>query len=97
MRTPALQAELVVRAKPLGVGVPQHWSSVRCACIEAVLSTAILAQRHANVWDAAALLLREHWRSDLLPIFSGTLHFCLTFFVILSNLLAACFYLQARL
>ena len=56
----------MVRAKPLGVGVPQHWSSVRCACIEAVLSTAILAQRHADVWDAAALLLREHWRSGLL-------------------------------
>ena len=67
--TPALQAELLVRAKPLGVGVPQHWSSVRCACIEAVLSTAILAQRHADVWDAAALLLREHWRSEQLSYF----------------------------
>lgn len=52
----------MARTKPLGVGVPQHWSSVRCACIEGVLSTAILAQRHADVWDAAALLLREHWR-----------------------------------
>ena len=32
----------------------------RCGCAEGVLATAILAARHADVWDAAALLLREH-------------------------------------
>lgn len=56
------EADLVPSERPLAGGVPQHWSSVRCACIEGVLSTAILASRHADVWDAAALLLREHWR-----------------------------------
>ena len=54
------ESELMVKPKPLAGGVPQHWSSVRCACIEGVLSTAILASRHADVWEAAALLLREH-------------------------------------
>lgn len=56
------ESELMAKARPLGGGVPQHWSSVRCACIEGVLSTAILASRHADVWEAAALLLREHCR-----------------------------------
>ncbi len=56
------ESGLMSKAKPLGGGVPQHWSSVRCACIEGVLSTAILASRHADVWEAAALLLREHCR-----------------------------------
>lgn len=56
------EAELLAKSKPLGTGVPQHWSSVRCLCIEGVLSTAILAGRHSDVWEAAALLLREHWR-----------------------------------
>lgn len=59
------EPELLAKPKPLGLGVPQHWSSVRCACIEGVLSTAILASKHADVWDAAALLLREHWRCVL--------------------------------
>ena len=59
------EPDLLARAKPLGIGVPQHWTSVRCACIEGVLSTAILASRHADVWDAAALLLREHWQYAL--------------------------------
>ena len=58
------EPELLARARPLGSGVPQHWGSVRCACIEAVLNTAILASQHADVWDAAALLLREHWPCD---------------------------------
>ena len=52
--------ELLARARPLGRGVPQHWAVVRCGCAEGVLATAILAARHADVWDAAALLLREH-------------------------------------
>ena len=44
-------------------GTPQHWSAVRCGCIEGVLATAILAGQHADVWEAAAMLLREHHRS----------------------------------
>ena len=58
------ESELLAKAKPLQSSVPQHWSSVRAACIEGVLSTAILASRHADVWDAAALLLREHYRQE---------------------------------
>lgn len=27
-----------------------------------MLATAILANQHSDVWDAAATLLREHWR-----------------------------------
>ncbi|KAK9837091.1 hypothetical protein WJX81_002340 [Elliptochloris bilobata] len=46
----------------LPAGVPSHWSVVRCGCVEGVLATAILAGQHADVWDAAALLLREHSR-----------------------------------
>ena len=52
---------------PLGLaasaGPSQHWSAVRCGCIEGVLATAILAGQHADVWEAASMLLREHWRS----------------------------------
>ena len=48
----------VQRALP--AGVPSHWGVVRCGCVEGVLATAILAGQHADVWDAAALLLREH-------------------------------------
>lgn len=44
------------------VGTPQHWSAVRCGCIEGVLATAILAGQHADVWEAASMLLREHYR-----------------------------------
>lgn len=44
-------------------GTPQHWSAVRCGCIEGVLATAILAGQHADVWEAASMLLREHHRS----------------------------------
>ncbi len=29
-------------------------------CAAGVLATAILAQQHSDVWDAAAMLLREH-------------------------------------
>lgn len=50
-------------------GAPQHWSAVRCGCIEGVLATAILAGQHADVWEAASMLLREHYRcSASLPI-----------------------------
>lgn len=42
--------------------MPSHWGVVRCGCVEGVLATAILAGQHADVWDAAALLLREHCR-----------------------------------
>jgi hypothetical protein len=33
---------------------------VRAGCLEAVLGLAIYAKRHADVWDAAAALLRDH-------------------------------------
>ena len=48
--------------RPLLSGVLRHWSVVRCGCIEGVLATAILAGQHADVWDAASMLLREHCR-----------------------------------
>ncbi len=52
---------------PLGrsapIPSPQHWSAVRCGCIEGVLATAIFAGQHADVWEAASMLLREHYRS----------------------------------
>jgi hypothetical protein len=47
---------------PLSAGVLRHWSVVRCGCVEGVLATAILAGQHADVWDAASMLLREHCR-----------------------------------
>ena len=50
------------KAGPVQSGVPRHWGSVRCGCIEGVLATAILAGQHADVWDAAGLLLREHYK-----------------------------------
>ncbi len=54
--------ELLPARRPLSAGVLHHWSVVRCGCIEGVLATAILAGQHADVWDAASLLLREHCR-----------------------------------
>ena len=56
------EAELFRRRTPVAPGVPRHWAAVRCGCIESVLNTAILAAQHSDVWDAAALLLREHCR-----------------------------------
>ena len=50
------------KAGPVQSGVPRHWGSVRCGCIEGVLATAILAGQHPDVWDAAGLLLREHYK-----------------------------------
>ena len=41
------------KAGPVQSGVPRHWGSVRCGCIEGVLATAILAGQHPDVWDAA--------------------------------------------
>ena len=54
--------DLLPARRPLSAGVLHHWSVVRCGCIEGVLATAILAGQHADVWDAASLLLREHCR-----------------------------------
>ena len=54
--------QTLARRVPLQSGVPRHWGSVRCGCIEGVLGTAILAGQHADVWDAAAMLLRDHHR-----------------------------------
>ena len=34
----------------------------RPLCRAGVLATAIVAQHHSDVWDAAAMLLREHYR-----------------------------------
>ena len=58
---------------PVQSGVPRHWGSVRCGCVEGVLATAILAGQHPDVWDAAALLLREHfkWVRPKLPCMLG--------------------------
>lgn len=39
-------------------GLPLHWGSVYVACLDAVLQAAIVSQRHADVWEAAAALLR---------------------------------------
>ena len=50
---------------PVQSGVPRHWGSVRCGCIEGVLAIAILAGQHPVVWDAAGMLLREHFKYDL--------------------------------
>ncbi|BDA44212.1 probable trafficking protein particle complex subunit 9 at N-terminal half [Coccomyxa sp. Obi] len=60
------EEELLPARRPLSAGLLHHWSVVRCGCIEGVLATAILAGQHADVWDAASLLLREHCR-DLPP------------------------------
>ena len=40
--------------------VPRSWPQVLAGCLEAVLGLAIYAKQHADVWDAAAALLREH-------------------------------------
>lgn len=37
-----------------------HPSHTGCEFDAGVLATAILAQQHSDVWDAAAMLLREH-------------------------------------
>eukprot|EP00884_Botryococcus_braunii_P014443 jgi/Botrbrau1/229/Bobra.0022s0208.1 len=39
-------------------GLPRNWGSVYVACLDAVLQAAIVSQRHADVWEAAAALLR---------------------------------------
>ena len=63
---------------PLGLAAPagpsQHWSAVRCGCIEGVLATAILAGQHANVWEAASMLLREHYRSGTASVALHCIH-----------------------
>lgn len=42
--------------------IPSSWGSVKAGILEATLGLAIYAKRHADVWDAAAALLREHSR-----------------------------------
>ena len=53
---------------------PQYWSSVRCGCIEGILATAIFTSQHTDVWEAASMLLREHYRSVSLTQLSQQCH-----------------------
>jgi hypothetical protein len=39
-------------------GLPRNWGSVYVACLDAVLQAAIVSHQHADVWEAAAALLR---------------------------------------
>lgn len=39
---------------------PSLWPQVRAGCLEAILGLAIYAKQHAEVWEAAAVLLRDH-------------------------------------
>ena len=48
------------------MSIPLSWGPVRAGCLEAVLGLSIYAKRHADVWDAAAALLRDHTK-DLSP------------------------------
>lgn len=48
-------APFVVQSAKYVEGVSHQFSAV-----SGVLATAIVAQQHADVWDAAAMLLREH-------------------------------------
>ncbi|GAB4823676.1 hypothetical protein N2152v2_010722 [Parachlorella kessleri] len=57
------EEDLWNRRRPLaaaGAAVPRSWGAVRAGCLEAVLGLAIYAKAHADVWDCAAALLREH-------------------------------------
>ncbi len=54
------------------IASPQYWSSVRCGCIEGILATAIYTSQHTDVWEAASMLLREHYRSVALDSFSNS-------------------------
>ena len=61
--------------RPLSAGVLRHWGVVRCGCVEGVLATAILAGQHADVWDAASMLLRDHCRR-VLGLLAPPRHLC---------------------
>lgn len=54
--------EWSVFKRPLSqdTSIPDSWSTVKAGILEATLGLAIYASRHADVWDAAAALLREH-------------------------------------
>jgi len=54
--------EWAIFKRPLSqdTSIPHSWSSVKAGILEATLGLAIYASRHADVWDAAAALLREH-------------------------------------
>lgn len=54
--------EWSVFKRPLSqdTSIPESWSTVKAGILEATLGLAIYASRHADVWDAAAALLREH-------------------------------------
>lgn len=56
--------EWSVFKRPLSqdTNIPNSWGSVKAGILEATLGLAIYAKRHADVWDAAAALLREHSR-----------------------------------
>lgn len=56
-------AEWTAGRRPLAqevTTIPACWGAVRAGCLEATLGLAIYAKRHADVWDAAAALLRDH-------------------------------------
>ncbi len=54
--------EWSVFKRPLSqdTNIPHSWGTVKAGILEATLGLAIYAKRHADVWDAAAALLREH-------------------------------------
>ena len=56
------EGEWDVFRKPLSqkTNIPDSWGSVKAGILEATLGLAIYANRHADVWDAASALLREH-------------------------------------
>ena len=58
----ALSNEWTASRRPLAqeTTIPACWGAVRAGCLEATLGLAIYAKRHADVWDAAAALLRDH-------------------------------------
>ena len=56
------EGEWDVFRKPLSqkTNIPDSWGLVKAGILEATLGLAIHAKRHADVWDAASALLREH-------------------------------------
>ena len=56
------QSEWAVFRKPLSqeTNIPDSWGLVKAGILEATLGLAIYANRHADVWDAASALLRDH-------------------------------------
>jgi len=54
--------EWSVFKRPLSqdANIPNSWGVVKAGILEATLGLAIYASKHADVWDAAAALLREH-------------------------------------